>query len=83
MLAQLETTPVSNLVDEMWKGVDNDVDRLGRTCGIPAGKFPNALFRGLYIGLDPVYENWCGVSCQVAISGVLCCVGVAEKGRAG
>lgn len=67
----------------MWKDVDNDVDGLGRTCGIPAGKFPTLLVKGLYIPYEPVYGNWCGVSCRVAISGVLCCVRVAERGRAG
>ena len=67
----------------MWKDVDNDVEGLGRTCGIPTGTFPTTQVNALYIACEPVYENWCGVSCRVAISGVLCCVGMAEKGRVG
>ena len=67
----------------MWKDVDIDVERLGRNCGIPVGKFPNEQINGLYASCVPVYENWCGVSCRVAISGVLCCVRMAENGRVG
>lgn len=61
----------------MWKDVDNDVDGLGRTCGIPAGKFPILQVNSLYIACEPVYGNSCGVSCRVAISGVLCCADMA------
>lgn len=63
--------------------MDNGVDGLGKTCGIPTSKFLNLLVNDLYIGCHPVHENWCGVSCRVAISGVLSCVGMAPKGCVG